>query len=205
MCPSRDDHAGGRGFTLVEVLATIGIIALLIGIATPAIAHARKSAQAAFCRAKLKEMGTFVFAEVSGSGMFPAFTDADMGFFRAIHDEPPLRPELFEPWAPTPTTEFARCPSDRKTFYDRGTSYRYETGLKIRTVLYELPLSSNIIDASRAVSRQIEIKPDWPFEVIVRELATSPFYHHTPKPDNAEAGHALYHDGHVDWDWTNRP
>jgi len=68
-----------RGFTLVELLVVIGIIALLISILLPVMGRARAAAQTVQCMSNLRQIGQgllyYVNDRSSNKGYLPAASD----------------------------------------------------------------------------------------------------------------------------------
>lgn len=64
-------HRNAVGFTVIELLVTIGIISVLIAILLPAIQGARESARQINCRSNLKQLGIAIHSYESAFGHLP--------------------------------------------------------------------------------------------------------------------------------------
>ena len=64
-----------RGFSLIELIVVIGIIAILIGLLLPTLARVRESAKTVACAAQLRQVGQAILNYAgSNDGMLPAWS-----------------------------------------------------------------------------------------------------------------------------------
>jgi prepilin-type N-terminal cleavage/methylation domain-containing protein/prepilin-type processing-associated H-X9-DG protein len=74
-------QAAARGFTLVELLVVIGIIALLVSILLPALNKARQQANLIYCQSNLKQIGQMLqIYRTESEGFYPAMVDGSLYF-----------------------------------------------------------------------------------------------------------------------------
>ena len=80
------------GFTLVELLVVIGIVAVLIAILLPALNKARQQAYSIACRSNLRQIGIAVQLYVNqfSSAMPVQFSQISSGVFTTNMGYPPL-------------------------------------------------------------------------------------------------------------------
>jgi prepilin-type N-terminal cleavage/methylation domain-containing protein/prepilin-type processing-associated H-X9-DG protein len=84
---SQSRRFGSRGFTLVELLVVVSIIALLLALLLPSLHKARKQAKALLCKTRLRALSTGAFTYVTEWGVYPPsltnFAESDNPTYQA--------------------------------------------------------------------------------------------------------------------------
>jgi prepilin-type N-terminal cleavage/methylation domain-containing protein len=121
----------GRGFTLLEMVVAVAIVAILLALLLPALAHARWSSRLTRCAANLHVIGQAIHEYEADKGALP-----QAGYMPAPFDWSAGLPPLYEVLAaelPRGSAVY-RCPDVGGQVYDRcaamsvghwGMSYLY--------------------------------------------------------------------------------
>ncbi len=64
---------GGRGFTLVELLVVIAVVAILVSLLLPALSRAKYSAGNTTCKSNLRQLSLGLSLYTTAHGCFPTF------------------------------------------------------------------------------------------------------------------------------------
>lgn len=163
------------GFTLIELMVVMAVIAVLLSLLVPAIQSSRAAARRIQCQSQLRQIGlaldNYVDSNPSpNSGRYPWAT-----FAPTINVGMPTLLQVLDMYVERNKALFA-CPSDPVLFAKEGTSYEYP-----------FPLFGN--------KTRVEIKAERPADSILMVFDALPF-HGSPK--QLRSRNALFLDGHVD-------
>ena len=184
-----------RGFTLVELLIVVGVIALLIGILIPAVAKAREYSRRVGCLANLHAFATALYTYAENysdhlpNGNPPGVWTDSAGATQVLVDFAAI-------YMPTPIS--FHCPTDTDP-----------VPMAITTADYSVPDSARVSYEFYSVWWAPEFGPT------VRQLdGRAPLMwdldsaaNTSPIKNHQGGGNVLYADGHADWqgvkDWED--
>jgi prepilin-type N-terminal cleavage/methylation domain-containing protein len=176
-----------KGFTFVELLVVIGIIALLISILLPSLSRAREQANRVRCLSNLRSLGQAMYLYANTyrdrlpNGNFPGAAEPDkgvqvlvplcedyasVGVFRCPSDNDPLPLKL--------TQNYIGLQDSARMSYDFYSLYWVpEQGPKLARLRSQAPLAWDLFGGS---------------------TSPSSFQNH-----GVGGGNVVYSDGHADW------
>ena len=112
-----------KQFTLIELLITVAILAILVGLLLPALNSAREKARGATCLSNLKQCGLAIHSYAGDNNDYAALREAGTGwvsFFADVPDERIAnRPNSGAKYL---SKGCAVCPSVKPGKYDTSTS-----------------------------------------------------------------------------------
>ncbi len=121
---NQSGSAGVRGFSLIELLVVIGIIALLLSILLPTLTRAKQSATTVVCSSNLRQIGQALNLYANdNAGRLPQWSGIQ------LHPDgvgPPDAPglgwtqQLQSAWDSEPTSDVFNCPA-----FPQGAEHNY--------------------------------------------------------------------------------
>jgi prepilin-type N-terminal cleavage/methylation domain-containing protein/prepilin-type processing-associated H-X9-DG protein len=166
-----------RGFTLVELLVAIGVIALLVAVTNPMLQGAMERARSAGCVAHLRQI-------YSGLQAYGADKDQHLPIMlpmrASLQDSGPTLDTALAPYISDPSV--FHCPADSVLFAQSGCSYLWDYGYSVN---------------AQGQQNDSMISPSFPL-LQGSNLSDIPFVSDKESFHKIAPGaHILYGDGHV--------
>jgi len=175
-------------FTLIELIVTMGIIALLVAILMPALASASAAAWAVQCQANLKNIGAGWTLYVD---QHPNKWPLAVSLPQPKSSAPPNELTIMQALGPyIHNNQIYHDPADDHHYFtQRGTSYEYLPGLAFAIDPSMMGWAVGIAKLTPAV---------------VPILDDAARYHPAP-PNLVNPKYTVYYDDHVDWLFNSLP
>ena len=199
-----------RGFSLIELLVVIGIIAILIGILLPTMRGVRERAKAVTCASQLRQLGqAFYNYAAQNNGALPPWSGWHSLVDTGDDQEGPAWTEIIAPWYVPADSKVYNCPSVPEDFpnnYFLSSRWLAQSGRQ-NLVLTQVKSSSQFILSGDCTGEMLYPEPfgsSWHTSIdIDHDDATDPclaFAADSPGLNVHHGGNnVLFGDGHVAW------
>lgn len=189
-----------RAFTIVELILTMAIIAVLVSLVLPGLARVREQARLTSCSANLRSLllATFMYTDGPGRGSFPPLRSLvageEFGLVLREHAKaisPFVDTPLPAPDNPSRHAPFA-CPADTKWAPRYGISYFFVPANLTDGAYNQSPSPGSVRSLTLAYENRLPLYDPmwWDFD---------PTTHRTIAPHGLSGRNLIRYDGGIAW------